>query len=117
MPRGKGGGRKLKRPGAPLSENINFRLRPELKEKLKAAAEEAGRTVSEEVQYRLEQSFAGHDWITRDLAEDIAGAMINHLKGPDGEAWLNKFRKTVASVPALALAVDQTTPKDDTKPE
>src|SRR5215472_9218640 len=50
-------GRPPKRKGERLSKNRTFRVRGTLDEQLEAAAQEAGRSVSEEIEHRLEQSF------------------------------------------------------------
>lgn len=55
----KKGGRPLKHKGEPLSKTRFFRMRPRLDDLLQAAAVEASRTVSQEIEYRLETSF--HD--------------------------------------------------------
>ena len=55
----KKGGRPLKHKGEPLSKTRSFRMRPRLDDLLQAAAVEASRTVSQEIEYRLETSF--HD--------------------------------------------------------
>jgi hypothetical protein len=55
----KKGGRPLKHKGEPLSKTRSFRVRPRLDELLRAKAEEASRTVSQEIEHRLETSF--HD--------------------------------------------------------
>jgi hypothetical protein len=57
MPRGRGGGRRVRQAGKPLSKNLTFRLDTELDRQLRKAATESGRSVSEEIQYRLRQSF------------------------------------------------------------
>jgi hypothetical protein len=54
-------GRPPKREGERLSKNRTFRVRGTLDEQLAAAAQEAGRSVSEEIEYRLENSFREDD--------------------------------------------------------
>src|SRR3954447_5336639 len=53
-----------KRPGRPARElepgervPMSFRVRPELKNRMDAAAAESGRSVAQEIELRLEQSF------------------------------------------------------------
>jgi hypothetical protein len=53
-----------KRAGRPSRElqpgervPMSFRVTPELKAKMDAAAEESGRSVTQEIEFRLEQSF------------------------------------------------------------
>jgi len=71
MARKKKGGRPLKHSGegaefemlglgrAPLSKTLSFRVRPRLAELLQKSAVKASRTVSQEIEHRLERSF--HD--------------------------------------------------------
>jgi hypothetical protein len=71
MARKKKGGRPLKHSGegaefemlglgrAPLSKTLSFRVRPRLAELLHESAAKASRTVSQEIEHRLERSF--HD--------------------------------------------------------
>lgn len=55
--RGVGGGRKPKRKDAPLSRSQTFRLSASLDDHLREAAAKSGRTISEEIQFRLELTF------------------------------------------------------------
>jgi hypothetical protein len=71
MARKNKGGRPLKHSGegaefemlrfgrAPLSKTLSFRVRPQLAELLQKSAAQASRTVSQEIEHRLERSF--HD--------------------------------------------------------
>jgi hypothetical protein len=71
MARKKKGGRPLKHSGAgaefemlglgraPLSKTLSFRVRPRLAELLQKSAAQASRTVSQEIEHRLERAF--HD--------------------------------------------------------
>jgi predicted transcriptional regulator len=53
----KGRGRPPRREGERLSKNRTFRVRGDLDTKLIRAANKSGRSVSEEIEYRLERSF------------------------------------------------------------
>ena len=53
-------GRPPRHEGGLLSKSRTFRVRPHLDELLRKAASEAGRSVSEEIEYRLENSFRPH---------------------------------------------------------
>ena len=44
-------------PEEPLSKNRTFRIREELDRKLQESADRSRRSVSQEIEYRLEQSF------------------------------------------------------------
>ncbi len=54
-------GRPPRHAGERLSKNRTFRIRGELDAKLQEAASKTGRSVSEEIEYRLEQSFQKED--------------------------------------------------------
>jgi hypothetical protein len=54
-------GRPPKRKGERLSKNRTFRVRGTLDQQLADAADEAGRSVSEEIEHRLENSFREDD--------------------------------------------------------
>ncbi|WP_123834626.1 hypothetical protein [Methylobacterium currus] len=73
-----GASRRRGRPALPAedrkSTNLKFRTRPILRERIEAAAAESGRTVSEEVENRLEKSFEIID------AEKIADAAFEKAK-------------------------------------
>jgi hypothetical protein len=56
-PKGKPRGRPPRHQGERLSKNRTFRVRGGLDEKLQAAAAAFGRSVSEEIEFRLDQSF------------------------------------------------------------
>lgn len=51
-------GRPTRREGERLSKNRTFRVRGPLDEQLRKSADNSGRSVSEEIEYRLERSFA-----------------------------------------------------------
>lgn len=57
------GGRPPKRKGERLSKNRTFRVRGNLDEWLIHAANESGRSVSEEIEYRLDQTFQVDDMV------------------------------------------------------
>jgi len=59
-------GRPLRHGAERLSKSRTFRVRPHLDELLQKAAAKAGRSVSEEIEHRLDQSF--------EMADLIAGA-------------------------------------------
>jgi hypothetical protein len=54
-------GRPPRHKGERLSKNRTFRVRGELDEKLQRAADTSGRSVSEEIEFRLEKSFADEE--------------------------------------------------------
>jgi predicted DNA-binding protein len=54
-------GRPPRHHGERLAKNRTFRIRGDLDERLQAAAKQAGRSVSEEIEHRLEGSFHVQD--------------------------------------------------------
>jgi hypothetical protein len=112
--RRKKGGRPLKHEGEPLSKTRSFRVRPRLDELLRAAAEEASRTVSQEIEHRLELAFLdarrdahmlGSD-IGAEILRMVRAAMVIGAIAPDwagDPAKAEKFRTVVNGVIASAL--------------
>jgi len=84
MPRGVGGGRRPRRKDAPLSKSQTFRLSASLDEQLRRAAKEAGRSISEEIQFRLELTFRFRHYAAPTI-ESIQGSIIT---GPAGRKLL-----------------------------
>jgi hypothetical protein len=74
------GGRPLKHPGEPLSRALSFRVRPRLVELLRAAAAEAGRTVSQETEHRVERSFADDRMNAALLGSDVGADILRTLR-------------------------------------
>jgi hypothetical protein len=83
-------GRPPRHLGERLSKNRTFRVRGKLDEKLQAAATASGRSVSEEIEFRLDQSFdrdaflgvmLGHDESAKALQ---AIAIVMKLTGREG---------------------------------
>lgn len=70
MSRGAGGGRPPRDKEAPLNKSQTFRLTAALDKKLRDAAAESGRSVSEEIQFRLQESF---------LDEGLASDLMNQV--------------------------------------
>jgi hypothetical protein len=100
-------GRPPKRQGERLSKNRTFRVRGTLDEQLEAAAQEAGRSVSEEIEHRLEQSFRREE-----RAELILEAINRTLKllgiSTDPRTWSPEMRAWAAQQPGLlGLAGEQ----------
>lgn len=71
--------KRIGRPPKPAKErrtvNFTFRSRGELREWLRNAAEPAGRSISEEIEHRLYQSFQKER-----AARDVAKALIEHFE-------------------------------------
>jgi hypothetical protein len=65
-------GRPPRHEGEQLSKNRTFRVRGDLDEKLIAASEKSGRSVSEEIERRLEMSFREEEIRQQVIAESWA---------------------------------------------
>jgi hypothetical protein len=99
-------GRPPRHQGERLSKNRTFRVRGSLDEKLQAAAAASGRSVSEEIEFRLDQSFDRDAFIGVLLGGDENAkvlqsiAMVMKLESRSGH-WLkdantaNTVRKAV----------------------
>ena len=73
-------GRPPRRAGERLSKNRTFRVRDKLDEQLRAAAEQSGRTVSGEIEHRLEISLQdGRE--ARNMTEFLFWAVVTILAG------------------------------------
>jgi hypothetical protein len=75
--------------------SFNTRIREALKRQLEAAAAEAGRSLSEEIEYRLEQSFS---------AESAAAELQNRLNVME-----EKFEKVISERREFELDVKEVT--------
>jgi hypothetical protein len=79
-------------PGAPKRASFNTRLREALKGQLETAAEAAGRSLSEEIEFRLEQSFQAEEALggprTRALFRSLAN-LTRLWKANEPDAWLD----------------------------
>ncbi|MET3694583.1 Arc family DNA-binding protein [Methylobacterium goesingense] len=75
--------------------NLTFRARDELREQIRISAEASGRSVSEEIEHRLELSLARAEQIQADLGEDIfriARAMassLTHIQDWKDKTWID----------------------------
>jgi hypothetical protein len=100
-------GRPPRHQGERLSKNRTFRVRGSLDEKLQAAAAASGRSVSEEIEFRLDQSFDRDAFIGVLLGSDENAkvlrsiAMVMKLESRSGH-WL----KDVNTVDTVRQAVD-----------
>lgn len=65
-------GRPPKREGERLSKSRTFRVRGTLDNALQIAAERSGRSVSEEIEFRLERSFGNDGLLDMALGENVA---------------------------------------------
>jgi hypothetical protein len=94
-------GRPARHQGERLSKNRTFRVRGQLDEQLSAAAEKSGRSVSEEIEFRLDRTFAGEHPLS--LFE-----LIDLAYGQENIALIMSIAELIRSIganaPQLALA-------------
>lgn len=103
-------GRPAKFAGDRTRGALTVRLRDEVRNDLELAATKNGRSLSEEIETRMELSLAGTQQIRSDWGEDvfrIAGALagsLSHIEYWKGEGWLNSeetqrlFQLTAAEI-------------------
>jgi hypothetical protein len=70
-------GRPAKHKGERLSKTRAFRVRGNLDESLRRAAEAAGRSVSEEIEWRLAMSFQEEKWFANLLERKVENEEIS----------------------------------------
>jgi hypothetical protein len=99
----------IKRRGRPPKNDADVKRHPlgvrttkALKEKLEAAAASTGRSVAQEVEYRLEESFRGEKHIAIPL--DLLKVMIQSAEMRTGQIWTEDFSTWVA-VQRAAIAM------------
>lgn len=109
------GERMPKRPGRPelpakerRSETVKFTARKELRDRLEAAAQRSGRSLSDEVQHRLERSFETDEALGSpdnvQMFHSIAAGAARLRKAKKGEPMLVPQMMALASASAFAAA-------------
>lgn len=86
---------------------LSVRTSNELRAKLQHALEKSGRTLTQEVEMRLERSFLGDEFVggTRNAAFlGMLGASIRDIELKNGAAWLSD-QSTWEEVAALAARI------------
>jgi hypothetical protein len=98
-------------PGERTRGPLTIRLRDQVREELETAAAAAGRSLSEEVEYRLELSFNRRDYLREtwgddffDLA-DAAAKSLTHIQHFTGKSWVKDDRTGDLLVMTLAELV------------
>lgn len=81
-----------------LSKNRTFRIRQTLDDQLVAAADASRRSVSEEIEFRLEQTFAMGAAVTRGAAFEFPKFQIPDFKMPDDD-FASRAANARADVP------------------
>jgi hypothetical protein len=129
----KSGGRPARHAGERLSKNRTFRVRGQLDEQLADAAARAGRSVSEEIEYRLDRSFvdgqmlvsaaeiafgsdaAGLVMVIGDVMRTTAQSAADELKRENGhEGWTEDPEVYDQVAKAVAEVFEQHSPRGGT---
>jgi hypothetical protein len=105
--------RRPRHPGEHLRKNRTFRIRDRLDKLLEDAATAAGRSTSEEIEYRLEVSFLDERRNTHMLGSDVGADILRTLRAamvlegvtPDWDGDLAKAERfrTVANAVIVAF--------------
>ena len=80
-------------PGERTRGPLTIRLRDQVRQELEGAAAAAGRSLSEEIEYRLELSFNRRDYLREKWGDDFfnladaAAKSLAHLQNFTGESW------------------------------
>jgi hypothetical protein len=90
---------------------LTIRLRDQARQELEATAAAAGRSLSEEIEYRLELSFSRRDYLRETWGDDFfnladaAAKSLAHLQQFTGESWVKDNRTGELLVKILAELV------------
>lgn len=93
-------GRPARHSGEKLSKNRTFRVRGQLDDQLAVAAERSGRSVSEEIEYRLDRSFENQLALEQALNLAFGSAISGHLM------IVGDIMRTTAQAASLAVKGD-----------
>jgi hypothetical protein len=122
------GGRPRRHPGERLSQTRSFRVRGGLDDNLQAAARTSGRSVSEEIEHRLEISFLDERRNAHMLGSDVGAEVLRMVRAamviegvaPDWTGDLvraENFRTTVNAVIASLLGLKIELPPPEKRQE
>ena len=122
------GGRPRRHPGERLSQTRSFRVRGGLDDNLQAAARRSGRSVSEEIEHRLEISFLDERRNAHMLGSDVGAEILRMVRAamviegvaPDWTGDLvraENFRTTVNAVIASLLGLKIELPPPEKRQE
>ena len=90
-------------PGEPKRASFNTRLRTDLKKRLEAEAANVGRSLSEEIEFRLELSVRSDDERLRDFGDEVTLKLMRALATAKELAELTT-RKSALEDPETAKA-------------
>jgi len=98
-------------PGERTRGPLTIRLRDQIRQELETTAAAAGRSLSEEIEYRLELSFSRRDYLRETWGDDFfnlaeaAAKSLAHLQQFTGESWVKDDRTGELFVKILAELV------------
>jgi hypothetical protein len=102
----------MKSPAEPKRNNLTFRVRGDLRERLSNAAALAQRSISEEIEFRLERSFAEADVLARafggrTLADFVRalGIGLQIIQAKTGDAAIEESETSVEIAVMLAKII------------
>jgi hypothetical protein len=104
-------GRPPKFAGERTRGPLTIRLRDQVRQELESTAAAAGRSLSEEIEYRLELSFSRRDYLRETWGNDFfnladaAAKSLGHLQHFTGESWVKDDRTGELLVKILAELV------------
>ena len=81
-------------PGERTRGPLTIRLRDQVRQELETAATAAGRSLSEEIEYRLELSFSRRDYLRETWGEDFfnladaAAKSLTHIQNFTRKSWV-----------------------------
>jgi hypothetical protein len=90
---------------------LTIRLRDQVRHELESTAAAAGRSLSEEIEHRLELSFSRRDYLRETWGDDFfnladaAAKSLGHLQHFTGESWVKDDRTGELLVKILAELV------------
>jgi hypothetical protein len=110
---------------------LTVRLRDQVRQELDAAAKAAGRSLSEEIEYRVELGLARRDYLHEIWGHDIfmiadtAARSLDHIQQHTGKYWIQDDRTFVLFLRTLdeivkryrkrAIFAEEVEPKTDTE--
>jgi hypothetical protein len=104
-------GRPPKFAGERTRGPLTIRLRDQVRQELETTAAAAGRSLSEEIEYRLELSFSRRDYLRETWGDDFfnladaAAKSLTHIQHFTGKSWVKDDRTGELLVKVLAELV------------
>lgn len=105
--RAPGGGRKPANPLAPNTSQITVRLPDDMRAQLKAAADDNGRTLTDELQDRLSRSFERDRELDRDPASYSLSYLLGRVINTAAATTVGKWRDSPYVWETVRIAFDE----------